>query len=753
MNLWAAQTYLHKVGDREERVLTLYSSTQTSASEFDAALAQQLSGSLAFDAVHIVGYKNRIDLVSAWLISPENVTIDRLKTTLNDIESRIRLFFFDEQTGSHSVRLLSGEILNDAELIETEKCESLLRAFTTSGGEERAPTGTHYSKTSHRHADRFLRVSNVLENASNVQLLAFWLQQYIWGRDWKCIFVDTSSIYSVVLTAVHEAVIRGGLSECPQVVSFRSYAGIEEISTHQAKQSLFLISASTSNGLFRELILRGAQSKQIVTLFHLSKKQLGNGAVLCNLAGTNGEGLLPIENHDANSCELCGKHHHLIQIDGDQFSIAPPQTKVIEILAVDLPKEYKASLSAIAGLGAFYAFRRQGERVASLGINVHPILEGAMQDKSRAVLEKKRERWAIQRSQGMTISLRAVVSSNYVGSQEIAHGIVQEARAVLCNPNEIAVANSTDLRSMPPEKNRGAVVAAACIDDGKELLAISRTLRKVQEGGAIRYLCPVMLMGPMREATRLISNLTFGSQGRDTFQLEPLFRYEVECYEADAPWTEELNALRKLIDWADSVDEEIPLEIENRMLRLQQAQSDGMVNDLFWPNIEYQPLKLRSDFTLIDDSLRAPIASQADLYAVICIVLTSLRYSEKAARRLQNNSFERSVIAPNNFDRFSDGILQACILRAARPKELAFSTCEARISDEMKNILLYALSEEAGLDKAEAIVEFLLALITGRMSLHPTHLSDVCRAVINADQRMNPTALLMAKFLKAKHDC
>ena len=753
MNRWAVQTYLQTVGDREERVLTLYSSAQTSSSEFDAALAQHLSGALAFDAVHIVGYKNRIELVSEWLKNSENVTIDRLKTAVNNVESRIRLFSFDEQSGRHFARLLSGEMLNDAELIQTEKRESLLRAFSTSGGEERAPTGTHYSKTSQRHADRFLRVSNVLENASNVQRLAFWLQQHLWGKNWKCIFVDTSSIYSVVLTAVHEAVVRGGLSECPQVISFRSYAGIGEISTHQAKQSLFLISASTSNGLLRELILRGAQSEQIVTLFHLSKEQSTGESVLCNLTGTNGDGLLPIENHDASSCELCEKHHHLIQIDGDQFSIAPPQTKVIEILAADLPKEYKASLSAIAGLEAFYAFRRQGERVASLGINVRPILEGVIQEKSRAVLEKKRERWAIQRSQGMTLSLRTVVRSNYVGSKEIADGIAQEARAVLLKPNEIAVADSTELRSMSPEKNRGAVVAAACIDDGKELLAVSRTLRKVQEGGAIRYLCPVMLMGPTREANRLISNLTFGSQGRGTFQLEPLFHYEVECYEVETPWAEELSALRKLVDWADSVDEEIPIEVENRILRLQQAQSDGMVTDLFWPDIEYQPLKLRSDFTLIDDSLRDPIASQADLYAVICIVLTSLRYSEKTDRRLQNNSFERAVIAPNNFDRFSDGILQACILRAARPKELAFSTCEAQISDEMKNILLYALSEEAGADKAEAIVEFLLALITGRMSLHHAHLVDVCRAVINADQRMNATVLLMVKFLKANHDC
>lgn len=751
MNLWSAHIYNRKLEDREERVLSLFSALPTSAAEFDLALAGQLSGQMNFDAVHIVGYRSVIELASGWLIQDGNVSLERLAVGVGEVDRRIRFIYFDEESGQHFSHDLSGAISCDEHLISTEQTESLLCAFRQSGGEERAPFGTHYSKTSNRHSDRFLRVSNVVESASNVQLIAFWLMPRIWKRNWKYILVDTSSIYSVALTGIHEAMLLDGLKDRPAIWSFRSYAGIDDISDQQAKHSLFLISASTSNGLVQKLRSRGVDSEQIVTLFHLEEESPVNKQVLCNLNGVNGDGLEVIKNFAADDCELCERHHHLIRIDGDQFSISPPSINIIEIVAKDLPSEYKSSLSALAGLGAFCAYRRHGERIATLGIDVKSILVSIASDKSRALLTKKRERWEIQRRLGMTVSLKAVVSSSYPGSQEIAEGVANDTRQSLNVPEQISVLSPSELRAISPSPNSGAVVAISCIDDGKELLAISRTLRKVQPGGSIRYLCPVMLMGPKREAGRLTSSLTFGSHGKDTFQLEPLFQYDVECYEPETSWSQELSSLRKLVDWADSIEEVIPEEVETRITRLQKSQAEGLVHDLFWPDLDGVPLQLRSDFTLLDDSLRDPAASQADLFAVYCMVLTSLRHNDTSNRRLQNNAFVRSVLSPSNFDRFSDGILQACLLRAARPKELSYSTCEVGTSEEMKNILLFALSVDAGSDKAEATLEFLVALMTGRMSLRETHLREVTDAVINASERTGRTAFLMAKYIQEIH--
>ena len=69
----------------------------------------------------------------------------------------------------------------------------------------------------------------------------------------------------------------------------------------------------------------------------------------------------------------------------------------------------------------------------------------------------------------------------------------------------------------------------------------------------------------------------------------------------------------------------------------------------------------------------------------------------------------------------------------------------------MRNILLYALSEEAGLDKAEAVVEFLIALMTGRMTLYPTHLIELCRCCSEQGGRYGVEIVkLLARYITSQ---
>lgn len=56
---------------------------------------------------------------------------------------------------------------------------------------------------------------------------------------------------------------------------------------------------------------------------------------------------------------------------------------------------------------------------------------------------------------------------------------------------------------------------------------------------------------------------------------------------------------------------------------------------------------------------------------------------KKPVKSLQQSAFVRNLIDPANFDRFNDGIIQACILRAACPEELAFY-----IDSELSQLML-----------------------------------------------------------------
>lgn len=742
MTGWIAHVYIHRIGDRVERVLSLFAPLTTLQSEFDADLAALLSKCGVVDAIHIVGHSDLTTAVRDWLGAVDSVPLARMNGVLEDVASRVRFVSFEGQYGAHRMETLGED--DCSTLLAAERNASLLSCFRAAGGEELAPLGTHYAKTSQRHADRFLRVSNVLEEANRVHLIAFWLLPWIWKRAWPRIFVDTSSIFSVVMSALHQAYARNGISQMPAISSHRSYAGIVEINPVMASQALFVISASTSDGLVRALCNAGAKADQVVTLFRLSETSASATGVLCDLTGTTDDGLSPIKNHDSANCALCAKQHHLIRIDGDQFSIAPPEVKAIDILAADLSSEQKQTLSALAGLHVFAAFRRHGDRVATLAANAVPLLEGTGSSKAHALLNSIRGRWAAHCRAGLTAALRAVAATGSPAASALANGYASHARSVVKDPAQIEIVDLDGLRHLPVFPDRDAVVMSDCVDDSKDLLAASRTLRKVQPNGGIRYLVPLMLMQKV-EADRLIKNVTFGALGPNTFQLQPLIRLDVECHEERSSWADEMAELRALVSWADHSGIDVPTEIYERNERLQRAQSTGLMDDLFWPALDGSPLRLRSDFTLLNESLIAPAATQADLFAVMCVVLTAVRYRDKVADRLQNNAYQRSVLSPANFDRFSDGILQACILRAARPRELAYGACTPQLSEQMLNGLLHALSDPEG-DRSEALIEFLVALMTRRMGLHEKDEQALCAKVLETEAAPE-VAKIMARYL------
>ena len=743
-------SYEVEAGGRPRQVLSVFIACHNlTANDFDAAIAGAISTAVAPDSVHIVGYQEDVDKVRSWLMREDNVSLDRLRTVVDTDGSALCFIAFEADVGRQVPRLLDGTKIDEFDLVENNRRGSLLSAFREAGGVQRAPVGTHFAKTSDSHSDRFLRVSNVLEDGAAVRLVAFWLIPYLWRNEITSVIVDTSGIFSVALTAIHETATRGGLIGNPLVWSHKSHEGVNAIETHRASTALFLISASTSGGLSQRLISRGATQDRIVTLFSLSAGYLVAGNVLCDLLEHDGKkGIAPIENHKAGACPLCDGHLHVIRIQGDQFSIAPPNVTLIEIKADDLPNQIKLETAALLGLRAFVAFRRRTDgRIATLGLNVDSILNGELSEKNRTILTAKREKWAEFVRRSSAVSTRHVVKTSYPGSDKIADRISSDIRDSL-RDNETPVSVTPEsLRAASPQPGTSTIVVAACIDEAKELLSVSRTLRDVQEGGSTSYIAVADMIGPKAEHDRLRSNLTFGKHGSGTFSLHTLFSLPLECYEEEASWETEINELRRVIDWADREDRDIPEEIERRVQRLQTAPAEGLIDDLFWASIDGHALMLRSDFTLIGDARRDPAATQADLFAVVCLVLSSLRYSAKVNRRLAHNAYERAVLTPHNFDRFNDGVLQACLLRAARPKELAYGACDPSVSEQMLEVLRHALPNREVPEKCEALAEFLIALLTRRMTLRKEHLLDFCHAVTQIDFEGTEVVKLIAAYL------
>lgn len=733
-----------------EQALSLFlAASDFKADELEADLVRELRESGPVSAIHVIGHQPALAAFRAALRDPRTVLMSRLEEITRRASGALLFFSFDPMTGTYTCEDENGaNVQGSAERVEAERRSCLLTLFRRAGGEERAPAGTHYAKTSERHCDRFLRVSNVLEEGSHVQVVAFWLVGKFWKTAATDVVVDTSHIYSVVLAALEAASRLGGITRLPQVWSHRSHEGVEAIPMRVFGSALFVVSASTSNGLVRKLIGRGARPQDVTTLFSLSNDSIEGHAPLCDLRGEPPLGIQPIDNQDAMNCSWCRGNLHLIAIRGDQFSIAPPSIRSIEVVAKDLPDRTRAVLSSMAGLKTFFAYRRRGDRVCSLGVDVGPLLSGSMPAKSEAWLKRLREAWLSALRRAQILSLRHIVACSYPGSSSLAEEIRASASAALSDSSQLQILDPRSLRDAAPSPAASAIVISSCIDEPQELLAVSRTLRDIQEGGAITYLSVVTMLAPDQLRKRLYSNLTFGALGAGTFSMNSMQELLVEAYEDAPSWPSEQIALQRFQAWADEQEIDLPNEVAERINRLRRAPADGMRNDLFWPDMNGAALRLRSDFALIDGSLQDPVASQADLYAVFCVLLAGLRHSTDGNRRLANNSYERSVLSPLNFDRYNDGVLQACLLRAARPREMAYGACDEELSEQMLGVLMNVLPQPGRTEKSEALIEFLLALATRRMSLATNHLDRFLQALHVAASDCWPLAALLGNFLR-----
>lgn len=750
MKAWLFNAYQTRDCGVDRQILSIFLAEHTlDGDALENDLVSELEKLGPIHAIHFVGFPDSVGNLRKLLAQPASLLMDRLYSVVGNSGDSLTFVSIDPATGEHTCNAIQGGTHSGSGLLDIERQHSLLEVFCRAGGEERAPTGTHYSKTSERHSDRFLRVANVLEDSRHVKLLAFWLVPYIWKAKAQHVVVDTSGIYSVALTALSEIMRLGGLPAYPAVWSHRSHEGVNQVTAEVAGKALFLVSASTSNGLVRRLMERGATPSKLITLFSLCQDPCDEHIVLCNLNGLNGDGLEFIENQDSSNCRWCKQHFHVIGIRGDQFSVSPPRVTSVEIVATDLPSSAKSTLSSLTGLGVFYAYRRiDNGRLCSLGADVTPLLSGKPPEKSKALVDKVRSKWAAMTRRSQTISLRRIVAAAYPGSASLSEELLESTQGKLTDHMQVQIVSSSKLRHEAPTPGTSTVVVSACVDEIQELLSISRNLRDIQDGGTTTYLAVLQMLAPKKVAERLKSNLTYGALGADTFSSFSALDLEVHCYEDEPSWATELTVLRRMISWADNKGIDVPVEVELRVQRLTRAVATGLSRDLYWPDMNGNPLGLRSDFALLGGALQTPVATQADLFAAICTLLTRLRGHTDGSKRLANNSYERSVLSPLNFSRFNDGVLQASFLRACRSKELAYGACDEETSRQMLGVLLDALPNATRPEKSEALIEFLLALLTQRMTLQNNDLREFITSVVNSTESTWPVAWLFARFIQ-----
>lgn len=236
---------------------------------------------------------------------------------------------------------------------------------------------------------------------------------------------------------------------------------------------------------------------------------------------------------------------------------------------------------------------------------------------------------------------------------------------------QAVVTTSMALSAVAEVREAGTLVLSGCMDDTYELMGISRDLRSVHPGGSITYVSPIFRACSEPERRRIVSNLTFGDQGSKTFSLLSVVSVDLPRCAPDHSWQLEYERLLKLKYWCDFGDHEVPVAITDRIELLRAAPGAGLANDLFWPTAQGVALKLAADFTMIPTYDGRRVISQADTFAIVTSLFHKYRQGVPKKPRLVSRTYECTVVSPESLQRFSDGVIQASFLRAAREGEIA----------------------------------------------------------------------------------
>ncbi len=587
----------------------------------------------------------------------------------------------------------------------------------------RAP-GFHYAKPSGKHSDVFIRACEALTHGPEIMFIAIGLLPHL-GISVRRISCDTASISPLAYAAIQ---IRNMLNPdlpYPYVSSFGSYGGLRSIAP-DGGETLYLISATTSGDLPYRILKRKVHAEQIITVFALSQGKPA-GTVLHDLtapAANRKQKFAPGANRKATECDLCHGGSIAINIEGDSFIPEPPDTKLLVIESMDSSRLLRRFIKELVGAKALRAY--------------YPIIsEGLIREQyvdiTRA-LDSRRYKRRVQNylCQIVPQRLRRIAYLDDSGSKALAQLLRKQfngARPQICKARDI----------QQTLKEGTTVVVAAAASSGNELTKVDRDLRSKQTNGSVWFVAGLLCCPTEESEKRLRSNLTYGhfetNWHHRLMEIDKLF-LPSPLPQPESAWDSEKLLLQRVLQ-ETKFPEGSPAKkfIDDRLNQLRSASGDevrGLADDIFLCGMNGSPLKLNEGFALWDrkkgtEQNHSP--AQGDVFFTVAVVLHGLR-NTAGARRLENHQHRRVVLDPENFNRFSDAIVQAAILRAAQPAEMNYASNDA-VSRKMKDVIIAEI-QRGPTDRGDSVAEFLLALACQRMTVQAPHLKMIVRAIEQA---------------------
>lgn len=641
--------------------------------------------------------------------------------------------------------------------------EGLVKIFKERGGLIESEGSHHFVFPSGKHCNKFLRTGNILLHSSEIYFIAFCLLEFLKGATVTKISCDTSSI-STLAFAVQDIKRRiiGDAYKMLPVDSFSSYEGIIKASIDDLASSFILISSSTSANIINRILdaHNVIQKRNIIILYFLGDSNSyteNKEQILCNLtkSDSNPNGIVYYDTYgNSSECVHCKSGSHAIEIRGDVFLLEKPKVNRIKIKKSDAPKYLSDFMeefrSKAVSKGNVLRINYKEKDVPKPGLNYdiyidfHAIVNEVSRKNSIAYSKFKQKLFAYI-NQYIPSNTKYIVSLEDEGSKSLSKLILKTIKDNYASRKAPVIIGQNDVSTKISESTNGSIViVASVIANGKNLLYLSRALRKY-DNVRIVYFIGLVRMKNVEMYDFLKSNLKQGQYGVENSTLVDVLNINCNNEVKNTCWHIELNFLKELKDLVDEQEEELLKFVSDRIIKLQSCENisiKGIANDLFYNTISSNiPLELRKGFAFFDFSGYHKKVSQADVYFTISNVLNNLRNVKKT---LVQSEYVRNLIDPGNFNRFNDGIIQSSLLRSAYLGELSYDI-DNEMSIEMMGILETMIKYHTQ-DQGEALLEFLYALACQKLTLKKDHLKIINELAISTIT--NPFALLLCKYIK-----
>jgi len=570
-----------------------------------------------------------------------------------------------------------------------------------------APPGYQFQKPSRSSSTLFLRAGNMLRELDSVNVYSHMLLRN-WPYGAKCIYVDSFTIlsFAMALQNVIRLFAASDGIQVPAIENFHSYDIDEGFSFPMEGDYLIAISASMSGDLATKLIEKhGANKNRIV-----------------HLIGASEEGR---ENSFPKSCIYFRKLQPArrtvalddIRIGGEEFLPSYGQPVRVGLttshIDADDARRYK---------DAFYQEHLKIQHSASTaGYNSYALF--SVSNAACNLGPGDLDNWLIDHVvHEIPASVELVVHSPDPMSKALAEQIGKIAPRLL----KTETISADDVRGHEAKLCRGNTILIVASEDPnlETFVRISTELRRWPEANR-HFVLAHAFPETKEDFERMARSLTMRSgdlpqYGWSTFSVAAIGRLD-----------EHVNWL---FDYPVKFDSAISDRIDLGAALLKALQEYLARDRVFLPKLDGSWLRLRQGSVFFDgeyDDL-----SDAVIYLAVSTAVQRAREGGGAggrSPRFDPNPFVGSVIEPQMFSRYSDGILQAALLRCLYPPELDYSRSTV-LSRHVRELVITVLRNATNV-VGEAALEFMAALAVGKISLREED-DEIVRAEIQKDKKL-----------------